>query len=77
MGIVWTTQIKHVRDIGRRLEGVAIPEPYNMATRRVVPLSMLNTGRKSENAKHYLDYLASDAALNIHAKYGFAKRLKS
>ncbi len=73
VGIVWTTEVKHALAEGRGVEGVAIPAPYNQEDKVGYAIGSLKTGRNQENAKRYLDYLASDDAQNIYAKYGFVK----
>lgn len=73
VGIVWTTEVKHAQKEGRPIEGVSIPAPYNMAEKVGYAIGILNTGRNAGNAKRYLDYLATEAAQNIYASYGFVK----
>ena len=57
----------------RPLEGVEIPAPYNMRDKVGYAIGILKNGRNQKNAKRYLDYLASDAAQDIYANYGFVK----
>jgi len=73
VGIVWTTEVKHAATENRNVEGVSIPAPYNMGHKVGYAIGILKNGRNQENAKRYLDYLASDAAQNIYASYGFVK----
>jgi ABC-type molybdate transport system substrate-binding protein len=76
VGIVWTTEVKHALATKRNVEGVSIPEPYNMGHKVGYAIGILKNGRNQKNAKRYLDYLASDAAQDIYAKYGFVKASK-
>ena len=73
VGIVWTTEIKHAQAEGRQIDGVAIPAPYNMATKVGYAIGILNSARNPDKAKRYLSYLATDDAQEIYAKYGFVR----
>jgi molybdenum ABC transporter molybdate-binding protein len=73
VGIVWTTEILHAQAEGRPIEGVAIPAPYNMEHKVGYAIGTLKTARNPANARRYMEYLASDAAQNIYASYGFGK----
>ncbi len=76
VGIVWTTEVVEGVKKGRNVEGVAIPAPYNMAHKVGYAIGVLNQGRNQENARSYLDYLASDEAQDIYASYGFSRASK-
>ncbi len=76
VGIVWTTEVLEGIKQGRKIEGVAIPAPYNMAHKVAYAIGVLNEARNRVNAKRYLDYLATDAAQNIYASYGFGMATK-
>lgn len=73
VGIVWTTEVVEAKKHGRRIDGVAIPAPLNKAEEVGYAIGVLETGRNQANAATYLDYLASDTAQKIYAKYGFVK----
>ncbi len=73
VGIVWTTEVVHARKEGRKIDGVAIPAPYNKQDKVGYAIGVLSTGRNSANAQKYLAYLATDEAQNIYASYGFVK----
>ncbi|MCI0507072.1 MAG: substrate-binding domain-containing protein [Gammaproteobacteria bacterium] len=73
VGIVWTTEIVEAVTEGRAVEGVAIEAPYNKQDKALYAIGALKTGRNQENAKKYLEYLMTDDAQNIYAKYGFIK----
>jgi molybdenum ABC transporter molybdate-binding protein len=73
VGIVWTTEVVHAKKEGRKIDGVAIPAPYNKQDKVGYAIGALNNGRNMANAKTFLDYLASDAAQNIYASHGFIK----
>ena len=66
-------KLKHALTEGRKIEGVSIPEPYNMGHKVGYAIGILKNGRNQENAKRYLDYLGTDDAQNIYANYGFVK----
>ncbi|MFW2440015.1 MAG: molybdate ABC transporter substrate-binding protein [Arenicellales bacterium] len=76
VGIVWTTEVVEGVKKGRNIEGVAIPAPYNMAHKVGYAIGILKEGRNQENAKCYLDYLASEDAQNIYVSYGFSRASK-
>ncbi len=73
VGIVWTTEVKHAQAEGRPIDGVSIPDPYNMEHKVGYAIGLLTTGRNPNNAMRFLDYLSTDDAQNIYAKYGFIK----
>jgi ABC-type molybdate transport system substrate-binding protein len=73
VGIVWTTEIKHAQAEGRAIDGVSIPGPLNMSHKVGYAIGVLNNGRNQANAKRYLDYLATQDAQDIYAKYGFVE----
>ena len=76
VGIVWTTEVTHGKAKGRKIDGVAIPAPYNMEHKVGYAIGILNDGRNQANARRYMDYLATDTAQNIYARYGFGKASK-
>lgn len=73
VGIVWTTEVKHAQAENRAVEGVPIAAPYNMEHKVGYAIGVLSSGRNQANAKTYLEYLATDSAQDIYAKYGFVK----
>jgi ABC-type molybdate transport system substrate-binding protein len=76
VGIVWTTEVVHAKAQKRKVEGVEIPAPYNMEHKVGYAIGVLNTGRNQANGKRFMEYLATDDAQNIYAKYGFGKASK-
>lgn len=77
VGIVWTTEVVHAKAENRKVEGVAIPAPYNKQDKVGYAIGIIKDGRNKENAQRYLKYLASDDAQNIYASYGFGKATAS
>jgi len=73
VGIVWTTEVVHAKAEGRPIDGVAIEAPYNMEEKVGYAIGILTQAKNQENAKKYIDYLVSDRAQEIYAKYGFLK----
>jgi ABC-type molybdate transport system substrate-binding protein len=73
VGIVWTTEIIEAKKHGRKIDGVAIPAPLNKAEVVGYAIGALKSGRNQENAKRFLEYLTTDRAQDIYAKYGFVK----
>lgn len=73
VGIVWTTEIIEAKKHGRKIDGVAIPAPLNKSDVVGYAIGALKTGRNPDNARRYLEYLTTDEAQDIYAKYGFVK----
>ncbi len=73
VGIVWTTEVVHAKREGRKVDGVAIPAPYNKEDKVGYAIGILNDGRSQKNARQYLEYLATANAQEIYASYGFGK----
>ncbi len=73
VGLVWTTEIIYQQQIGRKIEGVAIPAPYNMASKVAYAIGILKSARNPYNAVRFLAFLGTDEAQNIYAKHGFIK----
>jgi ABC-type molybdate transport system substrate-binding protein len=71
VGIVWTTEVKEAVDAGRDIEGVAIAAPFNKQDEVSYAIGQITDGRNQENGATFLGYLASDAAQDIYASYGF------
>lgn len=73
VGIVWATEVTHAKLQGRNIDGVPIPDPYNMAHKVGYAIGVLKSGRNQDNAMRYLSYLATDDAQDIYAQYGFIR----
>ncbi len=73
VGIVWTTEVVEAKAQKRAIDGVAIPAPYNKSDKVGYAIGKLLDGKNQANADKYLAYLATGAAQNIYAKYGFVK----
>jgi len=73
VGIVWTTEVKHAKAEGRKVDGVPIPPPYNMQNKVAYAIGALREGRNPYNAMRFLAYLGTPAAQDIYAGYGFIK----
>jgi ABC-type molybdate transport system substrate-binding protein len=73
VGLVWTTEITYQREIGRKVESVDIPAPYNMGEKVAYAIGAVKSGRNQENAKRFLKFLSTQEAQDIYAKHGFIK----
>ena len=73
VGIVWTTEVVHAKVAGRPVDGVAIPSPLNKQDKVNYAIGKLDTGRNSDNAQAFLEFLATDRAQSIYEKYGFVR----
>lgn len=73
VGLVWATEIIYQREIGRKIEGVEIPAPYNMGDKVAYAIGALKSGHNQKNAERFLAFLATPEAQDIYAKHGFIK----
>jgi ABC-type molybdate transport system substrate-binding protein len=73
VGIVWATEVAHAKALGRELDGVAIPAPFNKQDKVGYAIGAIKQGKNQTNAAKFLAYLASNDAQNIYAKFGFLK----
>jgi len=73
VGIVWSSEVKEAQDEGRKVEGVAIPEPFNKADKVAYVIGALKAGRNQANAEKFVKYLATPAAQAIYSKFGFGE----
>jgi len=73
VGIVWTTEVVEAKAKNRKIDGVAIPAPYNQGDKVGYAIGKLNKAKNQSAADKYLAYLATDDAQGIYAKYGFVK----
>jgi ABC-type molybdate transport system substrate-binding protein len=71
VGIVWTTEVAYAKRQGRPIDGVSIPAPYNKEEKVGYAIGPMLNGRNMSNAIHFLGYLATPAAQDIYAGYGF------
>jgi len=70
-GIVWTSEVAHAIKEGRAIEGVAIPAPYNKQDKVAYAIGPMSKARNMKNANRFIAYLATKAAQDIYASYGF------
>lgn len=73
VGLVWATEIIYQREIGRKIEGVDIPAPYNMADKVAYAIGAMKSARNPGNATRFLTFLGTQEAQDIYAKHGFIK----
>ncbi len=71
VGIVWTTEVVEAKKHGRKIDGVAIPAPYNKSDKVGYAIGKLKMAKNQSAADAFLSYLGRDEAQNIYAKYGF------
>lgn len=71
VGIVWTTEVVEAKKHDRKIDGVSIPAPYNKAEKVGYAIGKLNKAKNQAAADAFLNYLMTDEAQNIYAKYGF------
>ena len=73
VGIVWTTEVAYAKREGRPIDGVPIPAPYNKQDKVSYAIGPMLNGRNGANADIFLKYLATPAAQDIYADYGFLR----
>jgi ABC-type molybdate transport system substrate-binding protein len=73
VGLVWTTEIIYQREIGRKIEGVEIPAPYNMGDKVAYAIGAMDSAKNAKNADRFLAFLGTAEAQDIYAKHGFIK----
>ena len=73
VGIVWSTEVVEWRSQGRKIDGVKIEAPYNMADKVGYVIGALKTGRNPKYAQAFLTYLATNPAQAIYEKHGFVR----
>ncbi len=71
VGIVWTTEVRYAKATGRKIDGVAIPDPSNMRHKVAYAIGPLTMAKNAANA--FLRYLANDEAQAIYEKHGFIR----
>ena len=76
VGIVWTTEVLEAKKHGRKIDGVAIPAPFNKQDKVAYRIGKLTDGKNQAAADKFLSYLQTEEAQDIYAKYGFLKASK-
>ena len=71
VGIVWSSEVAYAKKEGRPLDGVAIPEPYNMKDKVAYAIGIMKQAKNPYNATRFLAYLGTDDAQKIYEGYGF------
>jgi ABC-type molybdate transport system substrate-binding protein len=71
VGIVWTTEVAYAKRQGRPIDGVPIPAPLNKQDKVGYAIGPMSKARNPQNARRFMEYLATPAAQNIYAGYGF------
>lgn len=66
---VWTSEVVYQKLIGHPVEEIKIPEAYNIRSTYIA--GQLKNAPHPEAAKLFMDYIVSDEAKGIYAKYGF------
>ncbi len=72
-GIVWATEVVYGKESGRKIDGVSLAAPYNMASEVGYAIGPLVKARNPRNARRFLEYLQTDAAQGIYGKHGFVR----
>jgi ABC-type molybdate transport system substrate-binding protein len=72
-GIVWKTEVMEARRHGAEIEAVELPPADSLRDEVAYAVGALDNGRHRANANDYLAFLASPAAQDAYAKFGFVK----
>lgn len=72
-GIVWKTEVMEALRQGAQVAAVELPAPDSLRDEVSYAIGALENGRNKENADTYLAFLASSAAQDAYAKFGFVK----
>lgn len=76
VGIVWTSEVLEAKREKRKIDGIAIEDPYNKRDKAAYAMGKLKTARNPANADAFLKYIGTKDPQNIYAKYGFVKATK-
>ncbi|MEK8089631.1 substrate-binding domain-containing protein [Thermithiobacillus plumbiphilus] len=72
-GIVWKTEVLEAVRHGARVEGIALPPADSLVNEVAYAIGPLKTGAHQDTAMQYLAFLATAAAQDAYAKYGFVR----
>lgn len=72
-GIVWKTEVMEALRQGAEVEAVELPVADSLRDEVSYAIGPLENGRHRENADAYLAFLATAAAQDAYAKFGFVK----
>jgi ABC-type molybdate transport system substrate-binding protein len=72
-GIVWKTEVMEALRPGAPIEGVELPASDSLRDEVSYAVGALENARHRENADHYLAFLATPAAQDAYASFGFVK----
>jgi ABC-type sulfate transport system substrate-binding protein len=72
-GIVWKTEVMEALRHGAPVEGVELPASDSLRDAVSYAVGALENARHRENADHYLAFLATPAAQDAYASFGFVK----
>lgn len=73
VGIVWKTEVMQALRQGAQVEAVELPASDSLRDEVSYAVGALENGRHRENADNYLAFLATPAAQDAYAKFGFVK----
>lgn len=72
-GVVWKTEVQHARAEGHDVEGVALPPADSLRNEVAYAIGVLDNSPHKTAAEKYMAFLATPAAQDTYAKYGFVK----
>lgn len=72
-GVVWKTEVQHARAEGHDVEGVSLPPEDSLHNEVAYAIGVLDGSPHQAAAEKYMAFLATPAAQDTYAKYGFVK----
>jgi len=72
-GIVWKTEVLEALRAGAQVDTVELPPVDSLRDEVSYAIGALTNSRHKANAEKYLAFLATPAAQNAYAKFGFVK----
>jgi ABC-type molybdate transport system substrate-binding protein len=72
-GIVWKTEVMEAMRHGAPVDAVELPAEDSLRDEVAYAVGALENGRHRKNAENYLAFLATDAAQDAYARFGFVK----
>ncbi len=71
VGPVWATEILQAEDMGLGVEGVEVPPDQDQRDAVNYYIAPLVPGKNAENTDKFLNFIGSDQAADIFARFGF------
>lgn len=73
VGIVWVTETKNELESGSEVESLSLPPEDSMVHEVAYVIGVLTNAKNETAARRYMDYLKTDEAQSVYAKFGFIR----